>query len=60
MAKISALEPSQVAKEAVNAMIKRKAKIIPGKMAKLISWTRFIIPPGMQRKIIAKNFRKAI
>ena len=60
MARISALEPSQVAKESVNAMIQRKAKVIPGKMAKLISCVRFIIPPRIQRKIIAKNFKKAI
>jgi len=60
IARISALEPSQVAKESIDAMIQRKTKVIPGKIAKLISWTRFIIPPGVQRKIIAKNFRKTI
>lgn len=58
--RMAALEPSQVAKESIDAMLKKKAKIVPGKLAKMISWTRFIIPQRLQRKIIAKNFKKAI
>ena len=60
VARKSALEPTQVASEAIKAMLNKKAKVVPGKIATIISWVRFIIPSGIQRKLIAKNFKKAI
>lgn len=58
MARRSALEPEEVAEQAVKALFKNKASLVPGKLATVMSWARFIVPSALQRKLIAKNFKK--
>ncbi len=58
VAQKSALEPDQVAKEAIIGMLKRKAYVVPGRLARIMSYARFVVPPRFQRKMIAKSFRK--
>ncbi len=58
IAKRSALTPEEVAEKAVKAMLKRKAYIVPGKLARLMSWGRFVVPPFKQRKMIARKFER--
>ncbi len=58
LARKSALEPEQVASQSVKAMLREKSYIVPGFIASLMAKARFLTPKFIQRKLIAKNFRK--
>ena len=58
LARESALKPEQVANAAVKAMFKEKGYVVPGFLANLMSKARFLTPKFLQRKLIAKNFKK--
>lgn len=60
LARKSALEPEQVAKESIQAMLANKRYIVPGKLARIMAAARFVVPSALQRRLIAKNFRKGL
>lgn len=60
VAKMSVLDPEDVAKMAVDGMLKRRNIIIPGKMGKAVFFVGQMIPQGIVLKIMEKEIRRAI
>ncbi|MFK7756191.1 MAG: SDR family NAD(P)-dependent oxidoreductase [Flavobacteriales bacterium] len=58
IARKSALEPEQVAREAVKALLKNKAYVVPGRLARMISNARYFVPASWQRVAISRSFKK--
>jgi short-subunit dehydrogenase len=56
LAKISILQPPEVAKEAINKMLKGKARIIPGFINKLYYHLGRIVPEFVHRMLISRAF----
>jgi short-subunit dehydrogenase len=57
LAKISILQPHEVAEEAINKMMKGKARIIPGFINKLSYHVARLTPEFLQRIFIARTFK---
>ncbi len=60
VAKLAVLDPEDVAKMAVEGMLKRKNVIIPGKMGKAVYLVGQMIPQGIVLRIMEKEIRRAI
>lgn len=56
LARISIMQPEQVAKKAINGMLRRRARIIPGFLNKLSYYVSRIVPDFVPRLFIERTF----
>ncbi|MCK5838325.1 MAG: SDR family NAD(P)-dependent oxidoreductase [Bacteroidales bacterium] len=57
-AKKAILSPEKIARIGLDGLLKGKASILPGKLNKMMAFSRFIIPPKISLRILGYGFRR--